>query len=426
MPLKHLTSKPVKMATSLKILVGRNGEPNQNGKYSLYLRIVHGRKKSDGKINMPPISKLHRDTWNAPTQRFSNRLLKNYNGLINDIENNFEQYLRLNQETIPNTTAKEIVNILLKRNLKESETLTHVSTDFIEKTILPDINLAAGTKRNYQKSVKHLQKYLKYKKLETLKIECFNGKEASLFIEYLHSEIEEINKKPLTRISSHSIIKNLKPLFNKLMLEETISKNPFTGIKIKFDITEKPRLPFDAFIELTELNIHEENKLSVYRDIFLLMCYTGLSHCDLFNLKRDVINNNFYIDTRRLKTNTMVRQIMIQPAQDILNKYLNHPDTVITNSIIPKRSLDKLNLNLKIIGAMVGLDFALASYASRRFFRQSIAAAGIHEPFVVKSLMGHSTKGSMDAHYLIVTDEMLTEAKLKLENIHQLLTNKKS
>ena len=64
---------------------------------------------------------------------------------------------------------------------------------------------------------------------------------------------------------------------------------------------------------------------------------------------------------------------------------------------------------------MVGLDFALASYASRRFFRQSIAAAGIHEPFVVKSLMGHSTKGSMDAHYLIVTDEMLTEAKLKLD-----------
>ena len=35
MPLKHLTSKPVKMATSLKILVGRNGEPNQNGKYGI-------------------------------------------------------------------------------------------------------------------------------------------------------------------------------------------------------------------------------------------------------------------------------------------------------------------------------------------------------------------------------------------------------
>jgi integrase len=83
--------------------------------------------------------------------------------------------------------------------------------------------------------------------------------------------------------------------------------------------------------------------------------------------------------------------------------------------ILPKRSLDKFNLNLKLIATLTGIEFSLSTYAARRFFRQSLHEAGIKETLVVKMLMGHTRTNDIDSHYFYIDDAILINAKNKLD-----------
>ena len=76
-----------------------------------------------------------------------------------------------------------------------------------------------------------------------------------------------------------------------------------------------------------------------------MMCYTGLSHCDLFNL-RDYEITKGRIEIRRKKSKVLTIQMLNNQALSIINKYEGQ---ILEQRIIPKKSLDKVNQNLKII-----------------------------------------------------------------------------
>jgi integrase len=129
------------------------------------------------------------------------------------------------------------------------------------------------------------------------------------------------------------------------------------------------------------------------------------------NLKHSEVKMDKF-DIMRKKSKVIASQFLIKPTKILLDKYKN---LVPEDKILPQRSLDKLNLNLKLIGYIIGLDFPLTTYTARRFFRQSIYEAGINEGLIVKTLMGHSSQKDMDSHYLYVNDQLLKDAKKKLQ-----------
>jgi len=401
------------MGTTRKFHIKKPKQIEDNKRYPLYLRIVHNRKKSEGKISTINISGKDIKYWNEDMQRFSSKQkhLLEHNILLNEIENEFHNYLRSRITKMGEVTPHQIIDYLLSREKDENITVVKAANEFYDKDISPDVDKAPGTKRNYKKSINHLCNFLEYKKLNRLNVKEFKKLHVSKFIQYLKTPIPKQDKIGMNSQSVNSIVKNVKPIFNKLLFEERITANPFIGVKVPFKKADKPRLTNEYFIKIAKLDLSKNSTLEVYRDIFLFLCYTGLSYCDATDLTYSDIKNGV-IDLKRKKSKVQTKQFLTKQIVQIIEKY---DGKTPEDRILPKRSLDKMNLNLKLIAAKTGIDFSLSTYAARRFFRQSIFEAGIRESLVIKSLMGHTSSSDIDSHYFNVSDDILKDAKKKLQ-----------
>jgi len=401
------------MGTTPKFYIKTPKQIADNKRYPLYLRIVHNRKKAEGKISATKIYGKDIKYWDEDLQRFSSRQkhLLEHNILLNEIQNEFHNYLRTHMTKMAEMTPHKIADYLLSRHKIEHLTILKAANDFYDKVIFPDVDKAPGTKRNYKKSINHLCNFLEYKKLNRLSVKDFKKLHVSMFIEYLKTPIPKRGKIGMNSQSVNSIAKNVKPIFNKLLFEEQIKTNPFVGIKIPFKKADKPRLTNEHFVKIAKLDLSKNSTLEVYRDIFLFLCYTGLSYCDATDLTYSDIKNGI-IDLNRKKSKVRTKQFLTKQIVQLVEKYGKKTPE---DRILPKRSLDKMNLNLKVLAAKAGVEFALSTYTARRFFRQSIFESGIRESLVIKSLMGHTSSNDIDSHYFNVSDDILKDAKKKLQ-----------
>lgn len=266
------------MGTTLKFYIRTPKKIAYNKRYPMYLRIIHNRKKAEGKISLTKISNSELEFWDEDSQRFSvkQRQLLQHNIFLNEIQNEFHNYLRMNLTKLAGISSRQIVDHLLSRNDEELTTVIQAAKDFYDNVILPDVDKANGTKRNYKKSINHFCNFLKLKGYEKLLLRDFKRLHVSYFIDYLKTPQPETNKIALNSQSVNSIVKNVKPIFNKLLFEERIKVNPFTGIKVPFTKADKPRLTNEQFKNIALLDLTEKSTLEVYRDVFLFLCYTGL------------------------------------------------------------------------------------------------------------------------------------------------------
>ncbi|WP_157957240.1 tyrosine-type recombinase/integrase [Winogradskyella tangerina] len=358
--------------------------------------------------------------WIEATQRFDSKQKKfeAYNLLFNEIENEFHHFLREHRNDINKISAKDIRDHLLNRNKPNEEVYLHDAIwDWYNTEVLNDGDKTLGTKKNYKKSLNHFSNFLKRAKLKNLRIEDFKRFHANKFMTYLKQSDNKTGKIALKGQSVNSVIKNIKPYFSKLQQDEAILSNPFHGIRATEKKIHKPRLSNEDFKRIVELDLSNDLKLDVYRDLFLFLCFTGLSYCDATNLRyEDVKNGKFQL--YRKKSNVSTRQFFIRQSWKIILKY---EGLTPESRILPKRSLDKLNLNLKLIAVKAGISYNLTSYSARRFFRQSIHQSGIREALVVKTLMGHTRSNDMDHHYFLVDDNILIKAKKKLQKHYKKL-----
>lgn len=401
------------MGTTSNFYIKTPKQIEDNKRYPLYLRILHNRKKAEGKISTTKIRSKDIKYWDGDLQRFSSKQkhLLAHNILLNEMENEFHYYLRTHMTKMGELTPHQIADHLLSRQKDENITVINAANLFYEKVIFPDVDKAPGTKRNYKKSINHLCSFLEYKKLDQLGVKDFKKLHVSKFIDYLRTPIPKQGKNGMNSQSVNSIVKNIKPIFNRLLFEERILTNPFIGVKIPFKKADKPRLSNDQFIKIAALDLSKNSTLEVYRDIFLFLCYTGLSFCDAIDLTNSDTKSGI-IELRRKKSNVQTKQFIMRQTLQLIEKY---DGKIPEDRILPKRSLDKMNLNLKLIAAKTGIDFSLSTYTARRFFRQSIFESGIRESLVIKSLMGHTSSNDIDSHYFNVSDEILKDAKKKLQ-----------
>jgi integrase len=70
-------------------------------------------------------------------------------------------------------------------------------------------------------------------------------------------------------------------------------------------------------------------RLTLVKDIFIFSCYTGLAYVDVQGLKRDHIaigiDGQKWIFKNRQKTDTKSKIPVLPIAQEIIEKYANHP-----------------------------------------------------------------------------------------------------
>ena len=121
-------------------------------------------------------------------------------------------------------------------------------------------------------------------------------------------------------------LERFKKMINLAIKLEWMYKNPFSQFQLKFDKYDRAYLN-ERELELIENTYYTNERLEKVKDCFIFSCYTGLSYVDVKELTLNQItkgiDHNYWIFTKREKTNETVKIPILPKAQKIINKYKN-------------------------------------------------------------------------------------------------------
>jgi site-specific recombinase XerD len=172
-----------------------------------------------------------------------------------------------------------IINLTLGKEAEKVEInlIGYINT-YLDKAVTSNPELAAGTIRNYRKSVNHFKTYLHAKGKEYLFLGEVNNLLAVEFKEYLQATNPVAGKKGMSEVSASSIIKNLKPIFNRAINEGHLQQNPLKVLKLKHKSPQRDRLTIGHVKSLFSLDLKHISSLRAYQDIFMFSVFTGLAN----------------------------------------------------------------------------------------------------------------------------------------------------
>lgn len=412
-------------STSLKFYVNKQKLNAKKGTLPIYCRLINNKNKKE--FRLPKTFDLKASEvylWNLMSQRLN---FRNHptNEHLNALEFKFQKLLTYS----PDMTLEEIIDAIQDINSKKN--VEPAMIDYIDQYLLEEIETPIrkeGTKKNYRNAFKQFKEYLKFKKIEKIKLKEFSFKEASNFKLYLEKELEPHEKKNVLAkkvansvVSSSTKIKNIKPVFKKAYQQGLITIHPFENIKLCHISEKSPCLTMQEIKKIYDLNLSHIPTLDLVKDIFLFMVYTGLSITDTLtlctNTIKEVNNGRYLLDTTRTKTSMQVRQVIIKPAEMIIKKYHKCWTNRYSEKIFPTISDVDVNRKLKIIAPYAGIQIVLKTKTARITCREQIYEANISETLVTDVYMGWSpsTKQKVILQYLAVTENKLLRFASELE-----------
>ncbi len=119
------------------------------------------------------------------------------------------------------------------------------------------------------------------------------------------------------------------------------------------------------------------------------------------------IDGRKWIYTRRSKTNTPVRIPLLKFAEEIINRYQDHPKVETRNSLLPVYSNQKTNQYLKEVAKKVKIRKKLSFHTARHTFATTVTLANGVPIETVSKLLGH-TKLSTTQIYARVIDSKIS------------------
>jgi integrase/recombinase XerD len=188
------------------------------------------------------------------------------------------------------------------------------------------------------------------------------------------------------------LLQLLNAICNYALEYSYIEINPTQGVKAK---KAKPL----KIIQLSreQLSAIQNMPLSQYRlikirDTFLLMCYTGLSHCDLKKINASDWRNNLVVEINRQKSGTGAAVPVLSIAREILERHNG----------APLQSLKTINSYLKELAFLAGIDIPLSTKIARKTFRRICRENGVPIEIAAR-MMGHSDIRTTQRYYDNVT-----------------------
>lgn len=184
--------------------------------------------------------------------------------------------------------------------------------------------------------------------------------------------------------------------------------NPFNGVKIK-----RGRKPI-VYLKDWEQRVLENGRidnesLNKVRDFAMLQVSSGMSYADCSNVtKADVKCKDgvYYIEKPRQKTGKVFTCVIVRPERfmAVLDKY---------GGMAPKISNQKLNLWLKTIGGLLGINTVMTTHCFRRTYSMNLLNAGVRIE-TVAAAMGHSVKMTERYYAKLEEESVLGEIAAKI------------
>ena len=277
--------------------------------------------------------------------------------------------------------------------------------------------LTGGTIKHYKSTMNKVKEFIKVKcnKSDVGLVEL-NYKFKTRFRAFLESNYKNhIN-------TMNKDICRLKSVINFAVRLEWINDNPFRSYRSSTIPTVR-----------TTLNINEINKIeasevigesmNIVKDAFLLMCYTGISYSDLKALKSEdiqtSINGGRIIKFSRKKTNEYCMIPLVEKAQRLIIKYMEHEKSISEGLVMPLISNQKMNDYISKICSNLGINKKVSCHVARHSFATNALELGVPIETVSKAL-GHSSIKTTQI-YAKITETKLTSDFMRFD-----LANNKS
>ena len=166
----------------------------------------------------------------------------------------------------------------------------------------------------------------------------------------------------------------------------------------------------------------KNERLSQVRYIFLFSCFTGLAYIDTQKLTQDNINigldGNKWIYTKRQKTKTTSNIPLLSKAEEIIDRYKDHPACLNSGRLLPVLSNQKMNAYLKEIADLCDIKKELTYHIARHTFATTITLSNGVPIESVSKMLGHKNIKTTQ-HYAKILDKKVSEDMSALRNVLQ-------
>ncbi|MEJ4087640.1 site-specific integrase [Galbibacter orientalis] len=254
--------------------------------------------------------------------------------------------------------------------------------------------LKRGTMKNYYTTEKYLYKFLlKKRRLKDIYLKQLNYEFVTDFEHFLRNYR---NPKKQLMLSNNGVMKHLerfKKMVNLAVKLEWMHKNPFNQFQLKYHKYDRAYLS-ERELELLESTEFTSERLQRVKDCFVFSCYTGLSYVDVKELTVDNIvkgiDNNYWIYTKREKTDERVKVPLLPRALEIIEKYGGMQEKDFMDFLLPLSSNQKTNKYLKEIVASCGIHKNVTFHVARHTFATTVMLSNGVPIETVSKLLGHS------------------------------------
>lgn len=396
------------------LFVLRKAQADKKGFAPIYLRItVNGQR-----VELSADRKIESQKWHSKFQRAIGR--SESAKILNDYLDNMENQVKRNFNSLLNN-QKEISSSILRDMLtgKYQKEHTLLSVFEINNNL---VEQEEGSKYSRSTIDQYATTFHRLKLFLEKEYECRDIVLSKLDVLFIRRF--EIFLKTQYGIEHNTIIKHLKQLKKVVHFAIKvgyIERDPFLQHKTAYKQFTRGYLTVE---ELHRIEIHNFTikRLSQVRDVFVFVCYTGLSYSDLKLLTRDSLTKGIdgknWIIYEREKTGVRASIPLLLQAQTIVDKYKNDPECIADNKLLPVKSNQKLNSYLSEIAELCEIDKHITMHLGRHTFSTTVTLTNGVPIETVSKMLGHTSLKTTQIYSKVVD--------IKISNDMQTLEDKLS
>ena len=342
---------------------------------------------------------------------------RGYSKAANDLNSHFDlikaqlqQHKMVLSEQGKMITAESLKNAYLGLD-EDSKTILEVFQEHNDRCKgLVNIDFAPGTYKRYETCYRHVERFIKSKyKKNDLELYEITPRFVKDFEFYLKVE------RKCNHNSATKYLKNFKKITRIAQANGWLKTDPYSNIKFHLEEVDMDFLNEEELTRMIEQNF-EMDRLQQVKDVYLFCCFTGLAFVDVKSLIYDDIvevGGKRWIKKKRQKTKNWCNIPLLGPAEQLVDKYKDHPICQINKTVFPVLSNQKMNAYLKEIANVCGIKKKLSTHTARHTFATTVTLANQISIEVVSKMLGHSSI-SMTKKYARVVDDLISRDMQKI------------
>ncbi|WP_373055938.1 site-specific integrase [Zunongwangia sp. H14] len=378
---------------------------NKRGLAPIYLRLTVDRKRTEYSISR----RIQPEYWSTKLQKVmgNNPNEKEINTHINNLRhklNKIHQVLSDNDQLI---TADVMIGELKGDNKPKPKMTLEVFKEHNEQMDrLSGKSISKSTAKRYWTCYNHVEQFLKEEyKTKDYPMNDINHQFITKFEYFLKT------KRECNHNSALKYVNNFKKIIRIALANQWMDRDPFYNYKVQFETVEREFLNEEEVQKLIEKDLHLD-RLKLVRDMFVFSCYTGLAYSDVKKLSSaDItkgIDGGKWIRIKRTKTKSLSSIPLLPVAEEILDRYKDHPEVKDGKYVLPVLSNQKSNAFLKEIAALCGIQKPLTTHLARHTFATTITLTNGVPIESVSKMLGHQDLRTTQ-HYAKIVNRKISD-----------------